>query len=118
MVAEGTLLWEPTEDIVARAKLTRYLEWLGRAGVGYEEVWRWSVDSPAEFWTSIWDYFKVIGERGDGPVMTGTMPGAEWFTGSSVNYAENALRERAGLAAVFVSEEDRKSTRLNSSHVD
>ncbi|MBT2224671.1 acetoacetate--CoA ligase [Nonomuraea sp. NEAU-A123] len=105
MVAEGTLLWEPTEDIVARAKLTRYLEWLGRAGSGYEEVWRWSVDSPAEFWTSIWDYFQVIGERGDGPVMTGTMPGAEWFTGSSVNYAENALRERDGIAAVFVSED-------------
>lgn len=105
MVAEGTLLWEPTEDIVARAKLTRYLEWLGRAGSGYEEVWRWSVDSPAEFWTSIWDYFEVIGERGDGPVMTGTMPGAEWFTGSSVNYAENALRERDGIAAVFVSED-------------
>ncbi|MFD1542109.1 acetoacetate--CoA ligase [Nonomuraea guangzhouensis] len=105
MVAEGTLLWEPTEDVVARAKLTRYLEWLGRAGSGYEEVWRWSVDSPAEFWTSIWDYFGVIGERGDGPVMTGTMPGAEWFTGSSVNYAENALRERDGVAAVFVSED-------------
>ncbi|WP_433512385.1 acetoacetate--CoA ligase [Nonomuraea sp. CA-143628] len=105
MVAEGTLLWEPTEDIIARARLTHYLEWLGRAGSDYEEVWRWSVDSPAEFWTSIWDYFEVIGERGDGPVMTGTMPGAEWFTGSSLNYAENALRERAGTAIVFVSED-------------
>ncbi|MEV6150923.1 acetoacetate--CoA ligase [Nonomuraea sp. NPDC052129] len=105
MVAEGTLLWEPTEDIIARARLTHYLEWLGRAGSDYEEVWRWSVDSPAEFWTSIWDYFEVIGERGDGPVLTGTMPGAEWFTGSSVNYAENALRERDGTAIVFVSED-------------
>ncbi|MEU7832307.1 MULTISPECIES: acetoacetate--CoA ligase [unclassified Nonomuraea] len=105
MVAEGTLLWEPTEDVIARARLTHYLEWLGRAGSDYEEVWRWSVDSPAEFWTSIWDYFEVIGERGDGPVMTGTMPGAEWFTGSSVNYAENALRERDGTAIVFISED-------------
>ncbi|MEU7741838.1 acetoacetate--CoA ligase [Nonomuraea sp. NPDC049158] len=105
MVAEGTLLWEPTEDVIARARLTHYLEWLGRAGSDYEEVWRWSVDSPAEFWTSIWDYFEVIGERGDGPVMTGTMPGTDWFTGSALNYAENALRERDGTALVFVSED-------------
>ncbi|MEV0348804.1 acetoacetate--CoA ligase [Nonomuraea sp. NPDC050680] len=105
MVAEGTLLWEPTDDVIARARLTHYLEWLGRAGSDYEEVWRWSVDSPAEFWTSIWDYFEVIGERGDGPVLTGTMPGADWFTGSFVNYAENALRERDGTAIVFVSED-------------
>uniref|UniRef100_UPI001C607368 AMP-binding protein n=1 Tax=Nonomuraea rhizosphaerae TaxID=2665663 RepID=UPI001C607368 len=107
MVAEGELLWEPTEDVVARARLTSYLKTLDRAGESYEDVWRWSIDDPAAFWTSIWDYFGVIGERGDGPVITGTMPGADWFTGSSLNYAENALRERdhEGVAVVFVSED-------------
>ncbi|MFG3436003.1 acetoacetate--CoA ligase [Nonomuraea sp. NPDC047897] len=105
MVAEGALLWEPDEETVASARLTRYLEWLGRPGAGYEEVWQWSVDSPEEFWTSIWDHFRVIGERGDGPVLSGTMPGAEWFAGSSLNYAENALRHPDGPAVVFVSED-------------
>ncbi|WP_049564728.1 acetoacetate--CoA ligase [Nonomuraea sp. SBT364] len=105
MVAEGALLWEPTEETAARARLTRYLESAGRAGEPYEDVWRWSVERPAEFWTSIWDYFEVIGERGDGPVISGTMPGAEWFTGSTLNYAENALRRTEGVAVVFVSED-------------
>jgi acetoacetyl-CoA synthetase len=105
MVAEGALLWEPTDEIVARAKLTRYLDWIGRAGAGYEEVWQWSVDRPAEFWTTIWEYFDVLGERADGPVITGTMPQAEWFAGSTINYAENALRRTEGVAAVFVSED-------------
>ncbi|WP_327109100.1 acetoacetate--CoA ligase [Nonomuraea glycinis] len=105
MVAEGALLWEPTDEIVARAKLTRYMDWIGRAGAGYEEVWQWSVDRPAEFWTTIWEYFDVLGERADGPVITGTMPQAEWFAGSTINYAENALRRTEGVAAVFVSED-------------
>ncbi|MEU0566260.1 acetoacetate--CoA ligase [Nonomuraea sp. NPDC005983] len=115
MVAEGALLWEPTEEIVARAKLTRYLESLGRAGSSYEEVWRWSVDSPAEFWTSIWHHFDVIGELGDGPVITGTMPTADWFTGTTLNYAENALRRTEGTALVFVSED---GARQEMSHVE
>ncbi|MFI7450887.1 acetoacetate--CoA ligase [Nonomuraea sp. NPDC049714] len=105
MVAEGALLWEPTDEIVARAKLTRYMDSLGRAGAGYEEVWQWSVDRPAEFWTTIWEYFDVLGDRADGPVVTGAMPGAEWFAGSTVNYAENVLRRTEGVAAVFVSED-------------
>ncbi|MBG0813286.1 acetoacetate--CoA ligase [Planomonospora sp. ID82291] len=91
MVKEGTLLWEPTPDVTKNAKVTAYMEWLGRP-VDYQALWQWSVEAPEEFWTSVWDYFGVVGERGDGPVLSGTMPEAEWFTGSALNYAENALR--------------------------
>ncbi|GGP87088.1 acetoacetate--CoA ligase [Streptosporangium pseudovulgare] len=94
MVEEGALLWEPSPEVVRDAKVTRYMEWLGRPG-DYDSLWRWSVDDPAGFWTSIWDYFGVAGERGDGPVLSGTMPGAEWFAGSTLNYAANALRRAA-----------------------
>ncbi|GAA3444381.1 acetoacetate--CoA ligase [Planomonospora venezuelensis] len=94
MVEEGTRLWEPTPEIMRNAKVARYMEWLGRP-VDYQGLWQWSVDAPAEFWTSVWDYFEVAGARGDGPVISGTMPGAEWFTGSTLNYAENALRRAA-----------------------
>ncbi|MEW9547125.1 acetoacetate--CoA ligase [Nonomuraea sp. NPDC050783] len=105
MVAEGELLWEPGEEVVARARLTRYLEWLGRPGESYESVWRWSVERPAEFWASIWDHFDVVGERGDGPVLSGAMPAARWFEGARLNYAENALRRAEGTALIFVSED-------------
>ncbi|WP_440067401.1 acetoacetate--CoA ligase [Streptosporangium sp. OZ121] len=94
MVEEGAPLWEPSPEIVRNAKVTRYAEWLGRAG-DYESLWQWSVDAPEEFWTSIWDYFEVVGERGEGPVMSGEMPGTEWFAGSTLNYAANALRRAA-----------------------
>ncbi|GGL08742.1 acetoacetate--CoA ligase [Planomonospora parontospora] len=113
MVKEGALLWEPTPDVTKNAKVTAYMEWLGRP-VDYQALWRWSVEAPEEFWTSVWDYFGVVGERGDGPVISGTMPGAEWFTGSALNYAENALRraqaEPDRLAVVFRDESGGRRT--------
>ncbi|MFI0418027.1 acetoacetate--CoA ligase [Spongiactinospora sp. 9N601] len=91
-VEEGALLWEPTAEVVTNARITRYAEWLGRGEAGYQELWQWSVDDLAGFWSSIWDYFGVVGERGEGPVLGGAMPKAEWFPGATLNYAANALR--------------------------
>jgi acetoacetyl-CoA synthetase len=81
MVEEGALLWQPTDDVVRQANVTRYMEWLGRGERSYEGLWQWSVDDPAAFWGSVWDYFEVVGERGEGPVLAGEMPGARWFEG-------------------------------------
>ncbi|MEV0581966.1 acetoacetate--CoA ligase [Nonomuraea sp. NPDC050310] len=111
MVAEGELLWTPADP--SGSRIARYLD--SRGLTGYEQAWQWSVDHPAEFWTSIWEYFEVIGERGDGPVVSGTMPGARWFPGAGVNYAENALRPRTGTAFVFRAE---SGTRQEFSHAE
>ena len=48
---------------------------------------------PGQFWDSVWEYFGVQGERGDGPALAdAAMPGARWFPGATLNYARNALR--------------------------
>ncbi|GII53343.1 acetoacetyl-CoA synthetase [Planotetraspora thailandica] len=110
MVEEGALLWEPTPEIVRDARVTRYAEWVGHPG-SYQDIWQWSVDHPADFWTSVWEYFDVLGERGDGPVISGTMPGVEWFTGTTINYAANALRGDADrLAVIFRDESGNRRT--------
>ncbi|MET8139085.1 acetoacetate--CoA ligase [Sphaerisporangium sp. NPDC005288] len=105
MVEEGALLWEPSPEVVRDAKITRFAAWLGRSEHSYDALWRWSVDFPEEFWPAVWDYFAVVGERGDGPVVSGTMPGAEWFAGATVNYAANALRGDPGRLAVIARDE-------------
>ncbi|GAA1263780.1 acetoacetate--CoA ligase [Sphaerisporangium rubeum] len=106
MVDEGALLWEPSEAVVRGAKVTRFAEWLGRSGERYDELWGWSVERPEEFWGAVWDYFQVVGTRGEGPVLRGDMPGAEWFAGSTVNYAANALRGDPDRVAVVGRAED------------
>jgi acetoacetyl-CoA synthetase len=103
-VSEGVPLWRPSAEVKARARLTGYLEWLRARGHdfdSYDELWRWSVTDVAAFWDSIWEFFDVKGERGDGPVMAGSgMPvdGLRWFPGATTNYARNALRHAADPA--------------------
>ena len=95
--AEGTLLWEPSEDFKDNAVISRYMKWLkDRRDLSfddYAELWEWSVMDLDGFWSSIWEYFdvqssnpyeRVLGRR--------EMPGAEWFPGAELNYAEHAFR--------------------------
>jgi acetoacetyl-CoA synthetase len=119
----GEVLWAPTAASAARTVITSFARWLAEHGGpctgdlstgSYDELWRWSVSEPAEFWTSIWDYFEVVGERGDGPVLTGQMPDVRWFAGSTLNYAGNALKWAGSdpdrTAVVFSSEAGRDGT--------
>src|SRR5215472_291177 len=110
----GAALWTPTEDSAQRARISDYARWLaahrgGPADGGYAGLWSFSVTRTAEFWSSIWDYFDVLGARGEGPVLVGgPMPDVTWFAGTSLNYARNALRTAATdpdrTAVVFRSE--------------
>ena len=74
----------------------RYLSWLeaerGLALATYADAWRWSVDEPGAFWQSIWDHFGVRSATAPGPALAEPrMPGATWFPGATLNYAEHAL---------------------------
>ncbi len=115
----GDTLWRPSERSVSGARITRYAAWLadghGPALSGYDELWRWSVAQPAEFWASIWDHFGVLGRRGRGPVLSGgPMPDVSWFDGTMLNYARNALRTAQThpdrTAVIYRSESGRNGT--------
>jgi acetoacetyl-CoA synthetase len=97
------ILWRPAADARARSRMGAYFSWLeGALGLrfaNYDEAWRWSVDDPGAFWASVWRYFDVQASgavRADGSPEQGlaeaAMPGARWFPGTALNYAELALR--------------------------
>jgi acetoacetyl-CoA synthetase len=67
----------------------------------YAELWRWSVEDLEGFWGSLWDRFEV-GERGPDVLASRGMPGASWFPGTLVNYAEHAFRGRDESAVAIV----------------
>jgi acetoacetyl-CoA synthetase len=96
----GEVLWRPDEATIATARISDYARWLGRERgldlAGYDALHRWSVSEPGPFWASLWDYFGVLGRRGDGPVLAGgPMPDVRWFAGTTLNYARNALAPAA-----------------------
>jgi len=105
------ILWTPEPERVRDAAVTRYAEWLaaekGRSFRSLAELWAWSVDELGEFWDSVWEFCAVRGERGGGPALADdAMPGAHWFPGARINYAENALSRRGAAPAIIAVRED------------
>jgi acetoacetyl-CoA synthetase len=96
-IQEGTLLWTPTAEFAASSNLAAYERWLERErGLRFDDyaaLWRWSVDDLEGFWTSIVDFYDLPlrGDR-DQVLSSHLMPGARWFVGGELNYAEAMLR--------------------------
>ncbi|HKB50553.1 MAG TPA: acetoacetate--CoA ligase [Solirubrobacterales bacterium] len=89
-------LWEPSAELVERSRMTEYMRWLaaerGLELDGYHDLWRWSVEDLEGFWSSIWDFFEVQADGGYDRVLgRREMPGAEWFAGARLNYAEHVF---------------------------
>jgi acetoacetyl-CoA synthetase len=106
-IREGDLLWTPGPEQIAEANLTAFTDWLHRErGLrfsGYDELWRWSVTDLEGFWQAIWDRFEIRSSVPPGGVLASrAMPGARWFPGARLNYAEHVLaRERPGTSALL-----------------
>ncbi|MDR3083142.1 MAG: hypothetical protein LBV60_19865, partial [Streptomyces sp.] len=107
-------LWQPDADRIARARITRFQTWAAEhhgapSEGGYAALHRWSVDELDTFWRAVTEWFdvrfatpyeRVLGSR--------SMPGATWFPGATLNYAEHALRAadaRADEPAVLAVDE-------------
>jgi acetoacetyl-CoA synthetase len=91
--------------------MTAFLRWLAaERGVeleDYQALWRWSVDELEDFWAAIWDYFDVISSQPRPDVLADrVMPGAQWFAGAELNYAEHVFRDKPGgeVAVLHASE--------------
>jgi acetoacetyl-CoA synthetase len=76
---------------------------LGLAFKDYQQLHQWSVDQPAEFWQQIWQFSDIRASRPADQVLTDgdQFPGAKWFSGARLNYAENALRNRSDKTALI-----------------
>jgi len=94
---EGVPLWEPTETRKQQANVVRYMQWLAQhRGLKFQtrdELWQWSVTQIEDFWASLWDYFQIKASKPYTTVLPERkMPGADWFPGAELNYAEHAFR--------------------------
>ncbi|MCZ7376810.1 acetoacetate--CoA ligase [Micromonospora sp. WMMC250] len=93
----GDMLWAPPADVRERSRIGGYLRWLrehrGLDFADYDALWRWSTTDLDAFWRSVWDHFEVIAHTPPTATLAERgMPGARWFPGATLNYAENVLR--------------------------
>jgi acetoacetyl-CoA synthetase len=120
VTTEGELLWEPSAERIAQARLTEFAGWAGertgRAFGDYQTLWQWSVDDLDGFWGAFVKWYGLRWQtRPDATLGSRDMPGAQWFPGGTLNYAEHALYPPAGadldaIAVLFAREDGRRET--------
>jgi acetoacetyl-CoA synthetase len=112
-------IWQPSPEQMAGAHLTHFMEGLARhRGVAvsdYAALHAWSVAEPAAFWSELARFAAVRAEWGSGPVLTeaAQMPGARFFPGAQLNFAENLLRHRDEQPALIFRNERDQRTQLS-----
>ncbi len=97
--SEPKTLWRPTKSLLKNSNLARYLRWLEQDKSltfnDYHAARQWSVDNVGAFWESLWRYFKVKHTgKVEQVLSTEKMPGAKWFEGAKLNYADHVFRNR------------------------
>ncbi|MCM3569525.1 acetoacetate--CoA ligase [Neobacillus mesonae] len=104
---EGKLLWEPSQELQSKSNLKKFMRWLeetrGLHFETYDELWQWSVTSVEGFWSAVWHFYDVQAKTPyDAVLVNNRMPGAKWFKGAELNYAEHVFRHNAGDKAAIM----------------
>ena len=109
-------LWKPTREQIERSNLKAFIQFVEQSYSlsplsSFDELYRWSTDHIEDFWLAVWRFCGMQGDRDPDTVVAdlGKMPGAKWFPGVRLNFAENLLRYRDDREAlVFWNENGRQ----------
>jgi acetoacetyl-CoA synthetase len=111
-------LWEPSEERKRNSNMARFMEFVNRKcdqNFGtYDELWKWSIDRIPEFWAAVWDFVEIKASKPYTRVVddVSKMPGARWFEGAELNFAENLLRYRDDRTAMIFKPEGLPTERI------
>lgn len=112
LIEQARILWEPPAEVREQANLTRYLRWLesarGMTFDGYDALWKWSVTDLEAFWRSVWEFFDVQASAPPSCVLASRkMPGARWFPGARLNWAQHVFRHMTDERPAILFESER-----------
>ena len=111
-------LWEPSEEQIKQSNMYAFMSGVNQKYdkdfKQYADLYQWSVDHIDQFWSQMWEYADIIASKPYDQVIddAGKMPGAKWFFGARLNFAENLLRFRDDQTALVFRGEDRINRRL------
>ena len=114
----GKLLWKPSADRVQATNMYCFMNQIndrfGQNFAEYNQLYQWSVENIPDFWETIWDFTGIIASESYREVIDdlSKMPGAKWFSGARLNFAENLLRYRDDQVAIVFKGESQESTYL------
>ena len=112
------LLWEPSEDRIKGSNMYRFMgfvnERFGKDFTEYEPMYQWSIENIPDFWASMWEFAGIKASKSYDRVVDDPkkLPGARWFSGAELNFAENLLRYRDEHVALSFRGEDQASRKI------
>ena len=114
----GEILWAPTEEAIEKSNISIFIKELkdkSNSVSDYSSLYQWSIENPEKFWPEVWRQYDVIDSRSWQSVLQNpeAMPGAKWFSGARLNYAENLLRYRDQRTALYFRDEAGNSRQLS-----
>ena len=107
------LLWEPSEDRIRQTNMYRFMQSVNEKYncrfSSYDELYQWSIDNLEDFWAEMWNFADIKASRPYDQIIDDPagMPGAKWFKGARLNFAENLLRFRNDNIALIFRGEDK-----------
>lgn len=116
-------LWIPSEERVRQANITKFIEFVNRkfdlSISTYDQLYKWSVENIPSFWAAVWEFAGIKASRTYDIVVDdlNKFPGARWFIGARLNFAENLLRYRDNQLAFIFKSEDGKYRKLTYSEL-
>ena len=111
-------LWVPSEERVKSANITRFISFVDKKyGLeidSYNRLYEWSIENMSDFWGAMWEFGKIKASRMYTVVVDdlGKFPGANWFVGARMNFAENLLRYKDENVAFVFKRETQKPARM------
>jgi acetoacetyl-CoA synthetase len=112
------LLWQPSEEQIKNSNMYRFMgivnQKFNQSFNEYQSLYEWSIENIADFWATMWEYADIIASHPYDQVIDDAdkMPGARWFSGARLNFAENLLRYRDDRVALIFKGEGQESTRM------
>ena len=106
----GKPLWVPSQRLIDNSNLSRFITFVNNhfnlSITNYAGLYAWSVTEIEDFWKAVWDFAGIICSRQYDTILTNpVMPGAKWFEGARLNFAENLLRFRDKSTAIISRDE-------------
>ncbi len=117
------LLWKPSEDKIKNSNMYRFMglinENYNQNFTEYDPLYQWSIENIPDFWAAMWEFADIKASKPYDQVIDDVtkMPGAKWFSGARLNFAENLLRYRDDQVALIFKGEDHDSTTMTYSEL-
>ena len=111
-IISNPVIWKPSDERIKSSQMFKFVKAINNKYnqdlISFADLHSWSINNKSDFWSCIWDFFDIIGSKGNTPYINpeNQMPGSQFFPNGKLNYAENILSgDISGTAIVFKSED-------------